>query len=96
MQHRKYSLLALLFLVAVLGHDEHANALPDLRRGQPHAFGLVHRLEHVLGEFGNTGKIGHGSGFGAQHRVAIESDRQDHWGILTDRGDGQWKVKGKK
>ena len=49
----------------------------DLRRGQAHAFGLVHRLLHVVDEAADAlVDRGHRAGDGVQARVGIAQDVQ--------------------
>ena len=52
----------------------------DLRRGQAHALGGVHRFEHVLEELVQFRRIefGHVVGFALQHRVAEFHNRINH------------------
>ena len=60
-------------------HDEQADVLADLRRGQPDAFGLFEREEHVLGEFLHFGVVGTDLPAAlAQHLVPVYDNRINH------------------
>ena len=72
-------------MIAVVEHEQPERD-PDLRPGQADAGGVVHRLEHVLGQppkrvvevlDGLRGRL--------QHRVAQGADRDDHVGCSTVR-----------
>src|SRR5690606_29403964 len=55
--------------------DEEALAHPDLGGGQAEARGLVHGVEHVVGELDQLAvDVGDLGGGGAQHRIADDSD----------------------
>ncbi len=65
----------------------------DLRRGQPDAGGVVHRLDHVLGKLvqGVVERVDR-LGDGTEHRITECANGKDrHWSLLAWQVSG-WKV----
>lgn len=99
-RHRQTALLVHPFAVAFLEHrvDEHLGAVavvvdeealpdPDLGSGQAESIGVVHRVEHVVGQTRqSTVELGDDVGRCTQHRVAEDADCVGRHGLKASVG----------